>query len=195
MTEEMKSKLVKILKDNTKWPLIIEGVSSANFPTSVVIPATTPSSELGIIPSETGLKLPSWAMEILLKVKKSKKIIVCIGELDEISQEEQEKFFDYCRKYYFEDFHGVLPIECPICQMQEFSMYDLIDYLSKKTNITDKEVLEYVKSKNKRRKRTYAIDHVNYALMKLDMTIEELKNEIRNNFKSYDEFKNHIRGV
>ena len=93
MTEEMKSKLVKILKDNTKWPLIIEGVSSANFPTSVVIPATTSSSELGIIPSETGLKLPSWAMEILLKAKKSKKIIVCIGELDEISQEEQEKFY------------------------------------------------------------------------------------------------------
>ena len=93
MTEEMKSKLVKILKDNTKWPLIIGGVSSANLPTSVVIPATTPSSELGVIPSETGLKLPSWAMEILLKAKKSKKIIVCIGGLDEISQEEQEKFY------------------------------------------------------------------------------------------------------
>ncbi len=93
MTEEMKSKLVKILNDNTKWPLIIEGVSSSNFPTSIVIPATTPSSELGIIPGETGLKLPSWAMEILLKAKKSKKIIVCIGELDEISQEEQEKFY------------------------------------------------------------------------------------------------------
>ena len=93
MTEEMKSKLVKILKDNTKWPLIIEGVSSTNLPTSVVIPATTPSSELGVIPSETGLKLPSWAMEILLKAKKSKKIIVWIGGLDEISQEEQEKFY------------------------------------------------------------------------------------------------------
>lgn len=93
MTEEMKSKLVKILKDNTKWPLIIEGVSSANFPTSIVLPATTPSSELGVIPGETGLKLPTWAMEILLKAKKSKKIIVCIGGLDEISQEEQEKFY------------------------------------------------------------------------------------------------------
>ena len=93
MTEEMKSKLVKILKDNTKWPLIIEGVSTSNFHTPIVIPATTPSSELGIIPGETGLKLPSWAMEILLKAKKSKKIIVCIGGLDEISQKEQEKFY------------------------------------------------------------------------------------------------------
>ena len=93
MTEEMKSKLVKILKDNTKWPLIIEGVSSANFPTSIVVPATTPSSELGIIPGETGLKYPAWAMEIMIKAKKSKKIIVCIDGLDEISQEEQEKFY------------------------------------------------------------------------------------------------------
>lgn len=93
MTEEMKAKLVKFLKDNTKWPLIIEGVSSANFPTSIVIPATTPSSDLGIISSETGLKYPAWAMEIMIKAKKTKKIIVCIGGLDEISQEEQEKFY------------------------------------------------------------------------------------------------------
>lgn len=93
MTEEMKEKLVKILKDNAKWPLIIQGVSSKNFPTSIVIPSTLPSSELGIIPGDTGLKYPAWAMEILLKAKKSKQIIVCIGELDEISQEEQEKFY------------------------------------------------------------------------------------------------------
>ena len=93
MTEEMKVKLVKILKNNTKWPLIIEGVSSDNFPTATVIPATTPSSDLGIIPGETGLKYPAWAMEIMIKAKNSKKIIVCIGGLDQISQVEQEKFY------------------------------------------------------------------------------------------------------
>lgn len=93
MTEEIKEKLVKILKDNTKWPLIIEGVTSKNFPTSIVIPASTPSSELGIVAGETGLKYPSWAMEIIIKAKKSKKVIVCIGGLDEISLEEQEKFY------------------------------------------------------------------------------------------------------
>ena len=93
MTEEMKTKLVKILKNNTKWPLIIEGVSSANFPTSIVLSANTPSSDLGVISDETGLKLPSFAQEILIKSKKSKKIILCINGLDEISQEEQEKFY------------------------------------------------------------------------------------------------------
>ena len=93
MTEEMKIKLATILKDNTKWPLIIEGVSSANFPTSIVIPATTPSSELGIIPSENGLQYPAWATKIINQSKNSKKVIVCINGLDEISQEEQEKFY------------------------------------------------------------------------------------------------------
>lgn len=93
MTEEIKEKLVKILKDNTKWPLIIEGVTSKNFPTSIVIPAITPSSELGIVASDTGLKYPSWAMEIMIKSKKSKKVIVCIDGLDKISLEEQEKFY------------------------------------------------------------------------------------------------------
>ena len=93
MTKEMNAKLVKILKDNTKWPLIIEGVSSANFPTATIIPATTPSSDLGIIPDTTGLKYPAWAKEIMIKAKKSKKIIVCIGGLDDILQEEQEKFY------------------------------------------------------------------------------------------------------
>lgn len=93
MTEEMKTKLAKILKDNTKWPLIIEGVSCSNFPTSIIIPANTPSSNLGIIPGETGLEYPVWATEIIEKSKKSKKIIVCISNLDEISQEEQEKFY------------------------------------------------------------------------------------------------------
>lgn len=93
MTEEIKSKLVQILKDNTKWPLLLEGVSSANFSTAIVIPASIPSSELGVIPGETGLKYPTWAMEILLKAKKAKKVYVCISELDKISQEEQEKFF------------------------------------------------------------------------------------------------------
>lgn len=93
MTEEMKSKLVKILEDNTQWPLIIEGVASADLPTSIIIPASTPSNELGIVASETGLKYPSWVMEIMIKSKKSKKILICIDNLDTVPAEDQEKFY------------------------------------------------------------------------------------------------------
>ena len=93
MIEEIKSKLVKILKNNTKWPLIIEGVSTSNFPMAIAISANIPSSELGIISSETGLKFPTWAMEIMIKAKKSKEIIVCIDGLDKITPENQEKFY------------------------------------------------------------------------------------------------------
>ena len=93
MTEEMKFKLVKILKDNTKWPLILEGVTSSNFPTSIVIPATIPSSELGIISTETGLKYPAWLMQVMIKAKQSNKILICISDLDQLSTEDQEKFY------------------------------------------------------------------------------------------------------
>lgn len=89
----MKSKLVKILKDNTQWPLIIEGVTSIDFPSSIIIPASAPSSELGIVAGETGLKYPSWVMEIMIKAKKSTKILVCIDNLDTIPTEDQEKFY------------------------------------------------------------------------------------------------------
>lgn len=89
----MDLKLNDILNNNSQWPLIIEGGSSNDFPSPVIIPATTPSSELGLIPSEHGLKYPFWAMEIKLKAQKSKKIIVCIDNLDAIPLEEQEKFY------------------------------------------------------------------------------------------------------
>lgn len=110
-----------------------------------------------------------------------------------VSEEEREDFINWCRRNIggFED--SLLPIECPICQMQEFSTYDLQRYLEKKTNVTDEEVLEYVKSKNKRRRRTYTIDHVDYALMKLKMSMKEVKDEIREKFKNYKEFNEYLR--
>lgn len=93
MTEETKSKLVSVLKNNTKWPLIIEGASKDNFPTSIVIPATVPVSELNIIPEETGYKYPNWLTNVVNKAKKSKRVLVCIDGLDKVSEEEQEKFY------------------------------------------------------------------------------------------------------
>lgn len=85
--------LIKILKDNTKWPIVIEGVSSTDFPTSTIIPATISSSELGIIPSEEGFKLPNWLNGIIAEAKQGKTVIICIDKLDEIPVEEQEKFY------------------------------------------------------------------------------------------------------
>ena len=111
---------------------------------------------------------------------------------DTVDEENREEFIEWCRTNIGEYYDCLLPIECPICQMEEFSICDLQTYLDKKANITDKEVLEYVKSKNKRRRRTYPIDHTNYALVKLNTTMEELKNEIRKTFSNYNEFREYV---
>jgi len=86
-------KLLKILKDNKDWPIIIEGVSVIDFSNSIVIPANIPSSQLGVIPSENGYKYPSWLMELIINSKKNNNIQICIRGLDEISQDEQQKFY------------------------------------------------------------------------------------------------------
>ena len=93
MLNEVKSKLINIINNNTKWPLVLEGLSSKKFPKAVVVPADLPSSELGVISDETGLKYPDWIKEIMDKSKQSKKVILCIDGLDTISQDSQEKFY------------------------------------------------------------------------------------------------------
>lgn len=86
-------KLVTILDSNEKWPLIIGGVDSESISKSVVLPAITHTSELGIVAGETGLVYPAWLMEIRIKAKKSNKIYLVITGLDEIDVDEQEKFY------------------------------------------------------------------------------------------------------
>jgi len=93
MKQETIEKLNKILKDNVKWPLVIEGVTASNFPKAIVIPAIISPSELGIIPSDTGLKYPSWVMQLMISAKKSTRNILVIDGLDRIIENEQNKFW------------------------------------------------------------------------------------------------------
>lgn len=88
----MNKKLSEILKNNTKWPLIIQGASGANFPEAIIIPAEIPSADLGIIVDENGLNLPFWVKKMKEICEKNQKIVLCIENLDKISAEEQEKF-------------------------------------------------------------------------------------------------------
>lgn len=93
MTNEEKVKLNKIFNDNKGWPLLIEGVSAKNFPHSVVISADIDSACLGVVPGETGLKYPSWVMQLNILSKKTDRVVLVIDQLDSVSQDEQEKFY------------------------------------------------------------------------------------------------------
>lgn len=86
-------KLKKVVEDNYKWPLILENVTADYFPNGVVIPATINSSELGVIPSENGEKIPMWLRTLLIVSKKPERPLLIIDKLDEISSDAQEEFY------------------------------------------------------------------------------------------------------
>ncbi|MBE5735692.1 MAG: hypothetical protein E7361_04540 [Clostridiales bacterium] len=93
MTDRQIERLEYILDNNTKWPVIIECDKTLRLDNTVVIPATIPSAQLGIIPGETGLKYPAWLMQVMMLDKKGAKIRILIDGLDTIPIEEQEKFY------------------------------------------------------------------------------------------------------
>ncbi|MBE5746050.1 MAG: hypothetical protein E7359_02050 [Clostridiales bacterium] len=92
MAQNKRLKLINILNNNTSWPIILENVSSKDFETSVVLPANINSSELGIKIDDKGLCYPSWLNNIK-KQEGENTILLVIDKLDEISFEEQEKFY------------------------------------------------------------------------------------------------------
>lgn len=93
MTSEERNKLISVLKSNTKWPIIIEGITSSYFKDATIIPADIPSSDLGVVPTENGIKYPAWAMELILKSKKTSHRVLCIDKIDSIPDKDQEKFY------------------------------------------------------------------------------------------------------
>lgn len=94
MKKESLNKVMQILNSGLTDPIIFEGVDSEILPNPVIIPASIPSSELGIIPDDRGgYKYPAWAMELIIKSKKSDKIYLCIDGLDRLDDNEQNKFY------------------------------------------------------------------------------------------------------
>ena len=88
MEKEELEKLHKVIENNNKWPLILEGVSSDMFPTAIIIPSNIPSEELGVV----GDKFPLWTMELRIRGKGNTRPLLIIDNIDEIDKDDQEKF-------------------------------------------------------------------------------------------------------
>ena len=90
---EIKQVIKDILTKFKNQSFVIAGVSAKNFPNAVVLPATTPSAELAIIPTEQNCqRYPKWLMTILIKARAKKHLLLCIDRIDMIPFSEQEKF-------------------------------------------------------------------------------------------------------
>lgn len=92
-----------------------------------------------------------------------------------------------------EDFRYSMPhCMCPICSMEIIIDADIDSYASKKYNISRESALEWVKSKNKRRKKLRAGELTAMTLEIHPTTVDDMCAEIRS-FGSYKAFKNYLR--
>jgi len=118
-----------------------------------------------------------------------------LQELKDMTDEEwedkkQDLLDDTCELRY------CLPSElCPICSMQVLSLTDKIQFLIKKTGITKSEVFKEVKQRNKRRRKLYDSEYIDYVQERHpELTPETIKSEAQQNFKTYEELYSYLWG-
>jgi len=107
---------------------------------------------------------------------------------------EFEKIWDYVKENIEgETDYNVPEKYCPICQMIDFSSLDLSLYLQKKTGYTKEQAFAKVKESNKRRKVLYDNEYVMFAIQESGLQMSDIIEEIKDKFKTYKEFRNHIK--
>jgi len=77
---------------------------------------------------------------------------------------------------------------CPICMLQTYSPDEISSYLLKTRKISRDEVFTEVKKTNKRRRKLYESEYIQYVFTKFDLTEDLLMDEIRTKFTNWHEF-------
>jgi hypothetical protein len=78
---------------------------------------------------------------------------------------------------------------CPICQFETYSQSDMSKYLEELTSISRATVFEEIKKVNKRRKKLYDEEYINYALKELGKTDLDVLKEIKEKYQTYENFR------
>ena len=79
---------------------------------------------------------------------------------------------------------------CPICCYKEISYYDARNYLKKRYGVSEDLVFQKIKEVNKRRKKLYDEEYVNYVFKENNITDDSFLESIKTEFKSYSDYKN-----
>lgn len=109
------------------------------------------------------------------------------GQFEEFLKNEFEDNYGYELRY------DEYPTEiCPICTMEIFVKEDLVSYLVKKTGVTKSEVFMEVKKENKRRKKLYLCEYIDYVKKNKGIDMDSISKEVKEKFKTYEEFYNYI---
>ncbi|MFA7287430.1 MAG: hypothetical protein WC055_00975 [Melioribacteraceae bacterium] len=79
---------------------------------------------------------------------------------------------------------------CPICQFKEISYPGIAKYLLETYGIDRDIVFEKIKEVNKRRKKLYDHEYVEYVFKEKGLNDETMLNDLKNNFGTYSNFIN-----
>lgn len=104
-------------------------------------------------------------------------------ELESLDDDELYELFIGDEGYY-----EVPEIVCPICQFEEYSLNDMARFLQVVYEVPRDEVLDDIKKKNKRRKKIYDFEYVNYVAKKHNLNLSEIQAQWKKTYKSYREF-------
>lgn len=77
---------------------------------------------------------------------------------------------------------------CPICMFQDISNKDFSKYFFKKYGISREEVFEEIKKVNRRRKKLYDNEYVQYVMQKHNLNIDEILVTLKEEHKLYENF-------
>lgn len=91
-----------------------------------------------------------------------------------------------------DDNFGIPECMCPICNFIEFSKKDMKMYLMKKYSVPEEEAFAAVKAKNKRRKKLYDQEYIEYVSKKEGQDTADILNNWKGTFRTYHEFKQYI---
>lgn len=92
-----------------------------------------------------------------------------------------------------EDEHYISEKFCPICNFVEMSYSDIRRYFNATTSIKEEDVFAEIKKINKRRKKLYSNEYVEYVLKEQGITSDDLLSKLKSEFPSYNDFKEYIR--
>lgn len=91
-----------------------------------------------------------------------------------------------------DDNFGIPECMCPICNFIEFSKKDMKRYLMKKYSVPEEEAFAAVKAKNKRRKKLYDQEYIDYVSKKEGQDTADILSNWKATFRTYHEFKQYI---
>ena len=95
MNEKEKERLVKVIKNNAIWPLVIEGINSEFFKNGVIVDCKKGVNQLAITIDEKGNHKPSFLQA--LEEKTTSRRFLVLENLEELSEEEQYSFAGFLK--------------------------------------------------------------------------------------------------